>query len=174
MPMEPTIRRAVTADANCLAALAIQVWLHTYATDGIRPALADYVLTEFTEQRFTERINDPMSVLLVAEIKQHLVAYALLSLHAPCRTSAQGNVELATLYVQAHFAGTGLGSALLKHSQAWLRQGDAQARVWLSVWTHNPRAIDFYRKHQFEQVGTTQFEFGGERHENLVLLAPGV
>lgn len=173
MPTQADIRRAVAADANCLAALAIQVWLHTYATEGIRPALANYVLNAFTAQHFTELVDDPSSVLLVAEVQQHLVAYALLSQDAPCPSSVQGNVELATLYVQAHFAGTGLGSTLLKHSQDWLRQGDPQARLWLSVWAHNPRAISFYRKHQFTQVGTAQFEFGGEQHENLVLLAPG-
>lgn len=37
---EVRVRLANTADAPCLSALATQVFFETYATSGIRPALA--------------------------------------------------------------------------------------------------------------------------------------
>lgn len=46
-------------DAANLAALSIEVWLHTYARDGIRQAFSDYVLREFTAERFAAHIADP-------------------------------------------------------------------------------------------------------------------
>lgn len=171
MPLEPTIRQGAPADTECLAALAIQVWLHTYATDGMRSAIARYVLSEFTAERFARILADTASLLLVAEKNQHLVGYALLKFGAVCPTSAQSNVELATLFVQEHFTRSGLGSALLARSQNLARERTGGAKLWLTVNTRNERAIAFYRKHGFEPAGTTQFEFGGEQHENHVFLA---
>ena len=52
MHLKPTSRQALPSDAECLAALATQVWLHTHATDGISPAIARYVLSEFSVRKF--------------------------------------------------------------------------------------------------------------------------
>ena len=38
------VRLGVAEDAGRLAVLVAQVWLHTYATDGISPEIAAYVL----------------------------------------------------------------------------------------------------------------------------------
>jgi len=171
MRHEPTIRQGVPADTACLAALAIQVWLHTYATDGIRSAIARYVLSEFTTEKFAGILADTESQLLVAEMNQHLVGYALVKFGAVCPTSSLSNVELATLYVQEHFTRSGLGSALLARCQNLARERAGSARLWLTVNARNERAIAFYRKHRFEQAGTTLFELGGEKHQNHVFLS---
>jgi hypothetical protein len=42
------IRQGQHRDAVNLSALAIQVWLHTYATEGISSLISHYVLSEFT------------------------------------------------------------------------------------------------------------------------------
>ena len=46
------IRRGGAADAGCLTVLAAQVWLHTYATDGISPVIAD-MCSRTSRQRTT-------------------------------------------------------------------------------------------------------------------------
>jgi hypothetical protein len=46
MLFEPTLRNAVVSDAESLSALGIQVWLHTYATQGVRANIAKYVLAK--------------------------------------------------------------------------------------------------------------------------------
>ncbi|MES2948925.1 MAG: GNAT family N-acetyltransferase [Pseudomonadota bacterium] len=167
-----TFRRATAADAQNLAALAIQVWLHTYATDGIRSAISQYVLSAFTAETFLRQIHDPSSQLHVAEVNAHLVAYAVVKFDAACPTDNTGNVELATLYVQEHFARAGLGSKLLALGLGLARERGAGSRLWLTVNAQNAHALAFYRKHGFVQAGTTQFSFGGESHLNHVLLEP--
>ncbi len=173
MPLEPVLRKATVADAQNLAALAIQVWLHTYATDGIRSTISNYVLSAFTAETFLQQINnDPASQLYVAEVNAHLVAYAVVKFDAACPTDNTGNVELATLYVQEHFARAGLGSKLLALGLGVSRERGAGSRLWLTVNAKNTRALAFYRQHGFVRAGTTQFSFGGESHLNHVLLEP--
>jgi hypothetical protein len=58
------IRGATTTDASNIAALSIQVWLHTYAKSGLRNALSDYVLAEYTPEKIAERLRDKDQVFL--------------------------------------------------------------------------------------------------------------
>jgi ribosomal protein S18 acetylase RimI-like enzyme len=44
------------------------------------------------------------------------------------------------------------------------------APVWLKTNSRNGRAIAFYAKHGYTKVGTTFFELGNEKHQNVVLL----
>ena len=42
--------------------------------------------------------------------------------------------------------------------------------VWLGVWERNPRAIAFYRKSGFREVGTQYFQLGSDRQRDLVVM----
>jgi GNAT superfamily N-acetyltransferase len=170
MHLQTSIRSAAPADAECLAALAIQVWLHTYATDGIRSSIARYVLAEYTPEHFASIIVDLQWQLLVAEVNHHLVGYSLVGFDALCPTEPEADVELATLYVQEHFAGRGIGTALLGASREYVRERTGSDRLWLTVNARNKRAMVFYLRRGFVQAGTTNFEFGGEEHLNHVMI----
>jgi hypothetical protein len=76
------VRNAEAADSKLLATLASQVWLHTYATDGISADIADYVLSELTPEKFLAQLEQPASLLLVAERGPNMVG--LLSLSLAC------------------------------------------------------------------------------------------
>jgi ribosomal protein S18 acetylase RimI-like enzyme len=41
-----------------------------------------------------------------------------------------------------------------------LARRDGHDEVWLAVWEHNARAIRFYEKHGFTQVGEQPFTLG--------------
>lgn len=60
---EVLIRPATPADALCLGVLATQVFLDTYATTGIRPALAREVLRAYSTEAFATCLADPQSVV---------------------------------------------------------------------------------------------------------------
>ena len=80
-------------------------------------------------------------------------------------------VELATLYVQEHFVGKGIGSSLLRQAELRARQR-ADSSLWLTVNSKNFGAKAFYAKHGYIALGTTFFRLGHEDHENLVLVGP--
>lgn len=167
------IRAATLGDAPGLAVLAAQVWLHTYATDGVSPEIAAYVLAELIPAKFAESIEKPSTQVLLAEQAGNLVGLAVVERDIPCPAEAGDSmVELKTLYVQAHFLGQGVGAALLRTAEAWGRE-QGQQRLWLTVNAQNRRAIGFYQHQGYTQVGTTYFELGTARHENHVLVGGG-
>lgn len=164
-----TIRLAQQSDAKNLAALAIQVWLHTYAVDGIRTVVSDYVFAEFTEEKFLQLIAAPDQCILVAEVNAYLVGYARLHFGAARSDVSHTSTELATLYVQEHFTRRQIGTALLAACAQQAQQQCGNPAFWLKVNHQNTRAITFYKKGGYTQHGTFFFEIGDERHENFVL-----
>jgi len=167
------IRVATVADASNLAALSIQVWLHTYAKSGLRGALSDYVLAEYTPEKISRCLRDENQVFIVHEKNAHLVGYLRLLLDSPCPTDPNSRIEIATLYVQEHFIGRGVGSELLEYILEFCRKREIPA-VWLSVNHENVRAISFYEKHRFQRNGSIFFHLENEQHENFVLYKPVV
>ena len=68
MPTAPTLRPGTPADAPTIAALAIQVFLDTYATGGIRPDLAREALRDYGVAAFQPRLREPQRRVLLAEL----------------------------------------------------------------------------------------------------------
>lgn len=164
------MRLANQSDARSLAVLAMQVWLHTYATEGIRSAISEYVLEELTPERFERAIADPLRTLLVEECDGHLLGYSELAFDMPCPSEPSVTTEVSTLYVQEHFARKGIGTKLIDASAELARLRAGSTDLWLSVYTGNPVARAFYTRQGFVQSGVLSFELGNELHENHVLV----
>jgi ribosomal protein S18 acetylase RimI-like enzyme len=163
------IRSGRSADARLLAVLATQVWLHTYATDGITADIADYVLAELTPAKYRAMLDDPDCHLIVAEQDHSLVGFAVVRFAVPCPADTTSSIELQTLYVQEHATGRGIGKALLVAAQASARELSNSA-VWLTVNANNTRAIAFYAHQGYSKVGTSIFVLGAVSHENHVFV----
>lgn len=74
------LRPATPTDALTLTALAIQVWLDTYAPEGVRASVAREVLTTYKEQAFAAAIASDQTRLVVAERNARLVGFAQITL----------------------------------------------------------------------------------------------
>jgi hypothetical protein len=77
IPPGAHIRPAQPEDAKALAVLATQVWLHTYATEGVTVEIAEYVLSELRPEKFIATLNDPSRHVFVAEQERSLLGLAV-------------------------------------------------------------------------------------------------
>ena len=163
------LRPARADDALCLSVLAMQVFLDTYATGGIRPSLAREVLTTYSQAAFSQAVADPRARVVVAEHKGHLVGLAHVTLGAVHELAPAGpQAELLHLYVQEPFTRLKIGSRLLAQAERLAASAGASV-LWLTPWVHNHRALAFYARHAYADFGLTTFTFEGESHANRVL-----
>ena len=163
------LRPAVPEDALCLSALGMQVFLDTYATKGIRPALAREVLASYSQSRFGEAIVQHGNRLVIAEHEGHMVGFAQVTLGASHELAPAGTqAELLRLYVQEPFTGAKVGTRLLAHAEHSAALAGATV-LWLTPWIHNHRALAFYSRCGYQDFGLTYFTFEGESHENRVV-----
>ncbi|HSI60737.1 MAG TPA: hypothetical protein VLA16_24480, partial [Ideonella sp.] len=95
-----TIRRAEPADALCIGVLGMQVFLDTYATEGIRPAIAREVLESLAPEVIESLLAEPGVRFYVAELEGHLIAFAELAAGAAHVLATYATpTELRRLYV---------------------------------------------------------------------------
>ena len=157
------IRKIKESDFHNLAALSIQVWLHTYATDGIQDTISKFVLNQFTPEYFKNIFKSKHQNLLVAIIDNHLVGFITIDLDSHCTIDDYQGYEVVTLYVQEHFQGKGIGTQLL--NAVMDKHG---LKLWLHTWIHNEKGIVFYKNFGFKEIGTIPYYIEGEKHDNLV------
>ena len=162
------VRLAQPDDALCLSVLAMQVFLDTYATEGIRPQLAREVLSSYSQAVFVAALSDSGSRVCVAEHAGSLIGFAQVTLGAQHDLAPAGQqAELLRLYVQEPFTGKKVGTLLLARAERLALEGGASV-LWLTPWVHNHRALAFYLRRGYEDFGLTYFVLEGESHENRV------
>lgn len=165
-PPSMTVRDATAEDALCIGVLGMQVFLDTYATQGIRASIANEALQAFAPQTIAQLLAQPGLSLVVAESHGHLVGFAQVKLHAThSMITAPDAAELQRLYIQERFTGQGIGYRLLQAAEQRAALG-AASLLWATVWEGNERALGFYPRHGYEVLGSPTYTFQGETHGN--------
>ena len=167
-----TIRRASIADAASLAALAAQTFAETFAKDNTAEDLSAHLRSAYGVPQQSAELEDPQVVTLLGFKGDVLVGFVQVrSGNAPSCVVDDRPVELQRLYVAASEHGTGLAAALMQQVRL-AAQEFSGTHLWLGVWERNPRAIAFYRKAGFVEVGSHTFVLGSDPQRDLVLVAP--
>ena len=78
------------------------------------------------------------------------------------------NLELKRIYLLSICHGSGAGPELMRRVLARAQERGA-ARLLLSVYSKNPRAIAFYKKQGFDKIGDTRFLVGETAYDDFVL-----
>jgi len=162
------IRNANQSDCLNLAALSLQVWLHTYATSGLRAQISQYALSTFTERRYSELLKQSSHDIGVYEEDDRLLGLVVVDLDSTFNGKPETGYEVVNLYVSQHAQGRGIGSKLLKEIERL-----HGLPFWLSTWVKNEGAIEFYKKLGFRIIGELNFNLEGELHRNYVLSYAG-
>ena len=164
-PPQITFRQAEAADALCIGVLATQVFLDTYATNGIRPSLAREVLEHLSTDAVSLLLADPATVFIVAEASCHMIGFAQLTLGATHELAAsETSAELTRLYVHQSFTGKGLGTALLRRAESCAVE-NGPCTLWLTAWADNYRAIAFYSSRGYADIGAELYVYEDDRYD---------
>lgn len=166
------VRRGVLADAAALAEFAARSFADTFAADNHPDDLHAHLTASFGVPQQTRELQDPGEITLLARSAGTLVGYAQVRAKQPpdCVTQPHA-VEIHRFYVDRSAHGRGVAQQLMNAAFDAARSLHGE-HVWLSVWERNPRAIAFYGKCGFVDVGSTDFFVGPDRQTDRVLLAP--
>ncbi len=170
---EFAIRHAVEADAAALSGFAAHVFAETFAPDNAPLDMQAYLSDAFTPEKQAAEIADPTCVCLLADVGGSMAGYALLRLgaaapHVPAKYVTQYPVELQRFYVAHAWHGTGVAWRLMAACME-IAQARGGAMIWLGVWERNARAIRFYEKQGFTDIGTQPFQLGSDLQTDRVM-----
>jgi diamine N-acetyltransferase len=165
-----TIKPCQTGDGARLASVAQATFLETYSgiVDG-GDILAHNQRTHAPEA-YEALLTDPDVALFLAVVEpgQAPIGYAMLTPPDLPVETGPGDVELKRIYALHRFHGVGVGPALMAAAREAATERGGK-RLLLGAYGQNHRAIAFYRRNGFEQVGTRRFQVGANVYDDVVL-----
>jgi len=166
------IRPATAADVPLLCHLGAATFRETYAPISDPAEVDDYAATHFTPELVAAWLARPDARTLLALSGGSPAGYAHVQrAPVPACVADRQAVELRRLYLLASAQGAGVGSALIAAAfDAIVALGGHS--VWLGAYDRNVKALAFYARRGFVQVGTHDFEFGGQIYADPVLTRP--
>jgi ribosomal protein S18 acetylase RimI-like enzyme len=168
----PAIRKAERNDARRLAHFAERTFRETFGPMNTAEDMDLHCRTNYSEAIQAGEIADPGMITLLSEHGTELAGFAQIRWGgAPVCVRAKSPGEIQRLYVASEWHGQGVAPALMGACLAELQLRGSDV-VWLGVWERNPRAIAFYRKYGFADVGAHIFPLGRDPQRDVVLARP--
>ena len=167
-----TIRIADRQDAKELALLAEKTFKDSFADVNTPENLTLHCRTSYGTTIQAEEISNPNMVTFLCELAGRLVGFAQIRWgEAPSCVVADAPGEVQRLYVVSDCHGKGVARDLMNTCIDEIRNRRSDV-VWLGVWERNPRAIAFYKKLGFLEVGEKVFPLGNDPQRDIVMARP--
>lgn len=160
MPDAIIVRLADKSDAAAIAAISRQTFYDTFVADNSPENMQLFMEGVFNETALMAEVGAEGNLFLLAFAGESLAGYA--RLHETQNPAGLGHapaIELARLYSKQSMIGKGVGKALMQACIDAARAAGKQI-LWLGVWEHNRRAIDFYHRWGFERFSEHDFILG--------------
>lgn len=166
--MTVTYRTATAADGPVLADMGRRCFVETFGPHFPPDDMALHLERMFGPDGLPAELNDPAIRVRVAEEDGEAAAYLKLSPMALPVPHEPGALEIKQLYVLARWQGAGIAPALMDWAIETGREAGAPA-LYLSVWAEGARAIAFYRRCGFVEVGIAPFRLGTRSYADPVM-----
>lgn len=163
------IQIATSADTAILALLGRLTWAEShgnYIAD--KDNLLKYLDSNFSVSKTKQEINNPKNIFYIIYVDDLPVGYAKLVVNVTNENvTSQNNCRLERIFIQNEFIPLKIGQQLLTfvEEKAKLLLLDT---MWLTVYIKNKRAIRFYERNDFKNVGDLNFLVSGEEYKNIV------
>ncbi len=165
------IRRGLVSDAEQLATFAASTFLEAFRDGTGADDMQAHLASTYRPDIQARELADPTVITWLAVQGARIVAYAQVrrtAVSPPCVVQPDA-LEVQRFYVDRSVRGTGLALLLMEHALDAARELGGR-HAWLGVWERNERAMAFYRKAGFAEIGSTYYVVGADRQTDLVFL----
>ena len=155
------IRIATAADAQIIALLGHITFTETFgALFEIKEDLKTYLSKTFSVEKILRGLKKNQNVFYIAFVDDLPVGYAKLKLNSSSPLAPSDNsAQLQKIYVLKDFLGMKIGLEL-QNKLIERAISEKCNSIWLSVLDENERAIGFYKKNDFKEIGEHEFAIG--------------
>lgn len=163
------IRVARIEDAELIADLSRQTFIETFAARNTKENMDKFLKESFSEEILINEVGAPNNIFLLASEDEQPVGYVMLKEdNNPPELSGIKSIEVSRIYITQSYLGKGIGKLMMKEciNIAIERKKDF---IWLGVWEHNIRAIDFYLKWGFQKFSTHIFKLGDDNQTDWLM-----
>lgn len=157
------IRKAIKADAACIALLGRTTFTETFDHFfGDKQDLLDYFDATFSVDKIERSLDKPNNIYWLAMVDGLPVGFTKLKMHSKSEFIKEDSLcQLQKIYVLKDFLSMKIGFEL---QNVLLETAKEQGfkKIWLSVLGSNERANRFYKQNGFTKIGSHSFQIGKE------------
>ena len=157
------------ADIDELRTLSIHTYYETFAALNTPENMEKYLRCAFDREKLRKELEDKNSLFFFLLSGEKLAGYLKVN-EAPSQTDVNdpASLEIERIYVSGEFQGEGLGRYLVELA---IRMAVERKKkyVWLGVWEKNEKAIRFYKRNGFCQIGTHSFVMGEDVQTDYIM-----
>ena len=167
---EVIIRRAAPGDAEVIALLGRITFGETFGHLFHDPTdLLEYYNQTFSVSKISNSLKKENNLYWLALADKLPVGYAKLKLNSPTPFLDDKNIcQLQKIYVLKDFLSLKIGLGLQEELIGTARETGSNY-IWLSVLKENKRAVNFYLKNGFDEIGDHGFSIGKEDFEFMAM-----
>ena len=163
------LRSCTSGDIDALRELSIKTYYETFAYLNTPEDMQAYLDEAFEITKLRHELADPNSLFFFLYFNGVLAGYLKLN-EAPSQTDINdgSSLEIERIYVASEFQGEGFGRYLMEQAIA-IATEHKKKYAWLGVWEKNEKAIRFYKKNGFYEIGTHTFVMGEDVQTDYIM-----
>ena len=163
------IRYGTTDDAEMLSQLGAKTFYDTFAKDNTPEDMDVHLKKSFSSEIQFNELSAPENIFLIIEAEGNPIGFAQLIMDSREETiKGVRTLEIRRIYATQENIGKGVGKELMSAAIQEAKQRGCDS-IWLGVWEKNPRAIAFYKKWGFREVGTHTFTVGDDPQNDFIM-----
>jgi ribosomal protein S18 acetylase RimI-like enzyme len=163
------IRPCTPDDVDTIIQLGIQTFTETFGDVNTKENMERYLQSTFTREKIEGEFREVGSIFFLAEGNGIPVGFARLrESKKPSQLAEFSALEIERLYAVKQCIGKGIGKLLMQSCLDYGKRTGFEI-VWLGVWEHNIRALEFYAKWGFEKFSAHTFMLGDDAQTDLLM-----
>ena len=167
--MDIRFRECTVEDLPELCAFSKEVFYESFRDACSPEDMEAFLRDRYSAGRIRDELLNPDSTFCFLYLNGCLSGYIKIN-EAPAQTDIHDDsaLELERIYVSGKAQGKGCGSYLLEQVTGTAKQ-KGKEYIWLGVWEKNLKALSFYRKHGFREIGTHTFMIGADAQTDYIM-----
>jgi ribosomal protein S18 acetylase RimI-like enzyme len=160
--MKPvSILKLNSENLDILVEISQTTFYETFAAYNTDEDINLYLSKDLSLEVLRNEMNVENSHFYFAYLENELTGYLKLN-------KFSRELEIERIYVLQKFQGKKIGLAMMKYAFNEAKASNV-SKIWLGVWEHNKKAIEFYTKLGFQIKGEKTFLLGNDKQRDLIM-----
>ncbi|WP_413539262.1 GNAT family N-acetyltransferase [Aerococcus viridans] len=162
------LHQCSVADVDELRAVSIETYTDTFGEFNSDENMRIYLEDAYNRDKLLAELAETNSQFYFLKENNETVGYLKLNV-GDAQTEYIGDnlLEVERIYVRTAFLRNGYGTKLIQTAEEIARDLGLKG-MWLGVWEHNQRALNFYRKMGFRHISQHSFFMADDEQIDLI------
>jgi len=152
-----------------LQRISRQTFYEAFSAVNTEDDMAMYLEHSLSIEKLAAELSNENTEFYFAQLNEQIIGYLKFNV-GEAQTDLQDEqaLEIERIYLLIRYAGMGVGQLLMEKAYQ-VAQIKKVKYIWLGVWEHNTRAIQFYKRNGFSEFGSHMFKLGNDDQRDILM-----